>query len=115
MRTFNLNVSPSDGVTANVTFEYQCGSSAPVPFVLYNNTWEEVYNVVATSGQPCEISFSAPRNAVVGIFEKGQSTPVNPAAEAQSLSWYYVLAVVVIIVVVAIIVISMGKRRRGWR
>ena len=77
--TLKVSVSATANVSTEITSPYPCSinSSLIKPFKLINGTWTAItpFSINTTS---CTISFAAPKDPVVGIFQKMISTTIAP-------------------------------------
>ena len=133
-RELNISVNTSANITAIVALAYPCSVpvSEIVPFILVNGAWAQVSQFTANTAS-CTISFSMPKDPVVGLFQKTQvsteaTTAPAPATSAVSQNQtatpaqpqnttgpsYAAWAIVAVIIIAVVAAWLASRRRKHW-
>ncbi len=109
---FNMSMTPSSGISSNITAGYNCAlqPSLITPFILVNGSWSRV-NGYLVSQSTCTVTFSAPDNATIGIFEIAPSTVKN--TEKPRTVFFPIYYLIFFITVALIIILIVAARRRA--
>ncbi len=107
VRVFNISASAPSNSLIYAKSKYNCTTQHPVSAFSYNgNSWNEIESSINTSS--CTISFAAPGNATIGIFQNKppattSSSPANNGNAVQSTLpfTYAIIAAIIIIIIVA--------------
>jgi hypothetical protein len=123
--SFKLNASSAD-VNMNITMGYNCQYGTDVaPFVLENNTWNQIYNYVVLQ-DPCRISFPAPNGHTIGLFRYSPSiqstiittsiaatTAIRNYAYASPYPYYYLaIAIIILLILIAYLLIRNRNKQK---
>lgn len=109
---FELNESPSENISVNVAFSFECSAGhTPVPFMLVNGTWQQVYNAVALQN-PCRITLLAPSGHQVGIFQPASSSSNVPTENVSETTTNYYLTYATVAIISILILFTYTRRRK---